>query len=134
MDEKTCYLENLLANHISIKGLTSRIYKEPSKLNNKKTKQNKKAIQGALTVTQWIRSLLSLGGGCTSSPAQHSGLKDPVSLQLRHRSHLWLGCSPWPRNFHMQWVWQKKKKKKRHSVRKWVKDLAFQQSECIDDK
>ena len=32
-------------------------------------------------------------------------IKDLALLQL------WLGFSPWPRNFHMPWVWPKKKKK-----------------------
>ena len=32
------------------------------------------------------------------SLGQYSGLKDPVSPQLRHRSQLRLGSDPWPRN------------------------------------
>ena len=39
------------------------------------------------------------------SPAQHRGLKDPALLQLGCRSHLQLGFSPWPGNFHMLQVW-----------------------------
>lgn len=27
-----------------------------------------------------------------------------------HRLHLWRGFNPWPENFHMPQVWQKKKK------------------------
>ena len=38
---------------------------------------------------------------------QHSGLKDPILLQL------WLTFTPWSRNFHVIWVrpFEKKKKK-----------------------
>lgn len=38
-------------------------------------------------------------------------VKDPVLMQLWHRSHLQLGFFPWFGNFHMLQVQQKKKKK-----------------------
>ena len=41
-----------------------------------------------------------------------SGLKKPVMLQLWHRSQLWLGFNPCPKNFHMLHVWPLRKKKK----------------------
>ena len=37
------------------------------------------------------------------------GLKDPVLLQLWLRLQLQLRSDPWPRNFHIQWIWPKKK-------------------------
>ena len=38
------------------------------------------------------------------SPALHSGLKDPVLLQLQCRSQLRLVFNPWPGNIHVPWV------------------------------
>ena len=49
--------------------------------------------------------------------------KDPALLQLWHRSQLWLGFDPWPRNFHMPWAWSKKKEKKRE--RNYFNKLIF---------
>ena len=40
-------------------------------------------------------------------------VKDLELLQLWHRSKLWLGFDPWPRNFHVPWVQPKKKEKKK---------------------
>ena len=40
-------------------------------------------------------------------------VKDLVLLQLCHRFQLQLEFDPWPRKFHMSWVRQKKKKKKK---------------------
>ena len=39
--------------------------------------------------------------------AWHSGLKDPAlpQLWLGLQQQLGLGLNPWPRNFHMPWVW-----------------------------
>ena len=39
--------------------------------------------------------------------------KDPVLLQLWHRSQLWLRFHPWPRNFHMPGSKKGKRKKDR---------------------
>ena len=39
------------------------------------------------------------------SPVWGGGLKDPVFLQLQHRSQLWIRFRPCPGNFHMLWVW-----------------------------
>ena len=45
-------------------------------------------------------------------------VKDPSLPQLRCRSQLWLGFSPWPRNFLMLWVWQKNGKKEKEGRKK----------------
>ena len=45
-------------------------------------------------------------------------VKDPTLLQLWHQSQLWLTFSPWPRNFHMLWVWPKKNQKEKRKERK----------------
>ena len=45
---------------------------------------------------------LSNSVGSIPGPAQW--VKALVLLQLWHRSLLWLGFDPWPRNFHMLWV------------------------------
>ena len=37
-------------------------------------------------------------------------VKEPALMQLWHRLQLQLRFDPWPRNFHMLWVWPKKKK------------------------
>ena len=39
-------------------------------------------------------------------------VKDSALSLQRQGSLLWPGFDPWPRNFHMLWVWPKKKKKK----------------------
>lgn len=36
-------------------------------------------------------------------------VKDLVLPQLWHRSQLWLGFDPWPRDLHKLWVWLEKK-------------------------
>ena len=38
-------------------------------------------------------------------------------LQLWHRLQLWLGFSPWPKNFHRPWVQPKEKKRERERAR-----------------
>ena len=38
-------------------------------------------------------------------PAWRSGLKDPALPHLWYRFQLWFRFNPWPRNFHMLWVW-----------------------------
>ena len=38
-------------------------------------------------------------------------VKDLALLHLWPRLQLWHRFDPWPRNFHILWVWQKKKKK-----------------------
>jgi len=49
------------------------------------------------------------GGVC----AAVQWVKDPALPQLKHRSQLHLGFDPWPRNFHILWVEQKKEKKEK---------------------
>ena len=44
-------------------------------------------------------------------PAVVQWAKNPVLLQLWCQSQVWLGCNPWPGNFHMPQVWLEKKKK-----------------------
>lgn len=39
-------------------------------------------------------------------------IKDPVVLLQQLGSLLWHRFHPWPKNFHMPWVWQNKKKEK----------------------
>ena len=48
-------------------------------------------------------------------PAWSNWLKDPALLQLQ------LGLDPWPRNFHMQWVWKEGRSKRdfKRSPAKW---------------
>ena len=41
--------------------------------------------------------------------AQYSGLKDRALPRLWCRLQLQLRFNPWPRNFHMLWVWPLKK-------------------------
>ena len=54
-------------------------------------------------------------------------VKDLVLLQLWCRLQLPLRFNPWPRNFHVLWVWLKKKKKKKKrniNLMKTIKDLG----------
>ena len=44
-------------------------------------------------------------------------VKEPVLSLLWLGSLLWCRFSPWPRNFCMPWVWQKKKKKKKKDLK-----------------
>ena len=53
---------------------------------------------GALTMAQWDRQHFGSAGTQVQSPARHSGLKDPVLLQLQLRSKLLLRSDPWPGN------------------------------------
>ena len=61
---------------------------------------------GNLTLAMEIK-ITSLG-----VPVVAQGVKDPALPQLWYRLKLKLGLDPWPRNFHVLWVWPKKKKKK----------------------
>ena len=62
------------------------------------------------TVTQRDQQHLCSARTQVQSLAQHSGLKDPVLLQLWCRLKLWLGFDPWPGNFHVLRVYPKQKK------------------------
>jgi len=44
-------------------------------------------------------------------PAVAQWVNDLALLQLWHRLQLQFGFNPWPGNFHMPFVWLKKKKK-----------------------
>ena len=58
-----------------------------------------------------VGSMASLQHQNTGSiPAQHSGLKDPVSPQLWCGSQLWLRPDPWPGNSICCGMAQKEKK------------------------
>ena len=61
-------------------------------------------------MVQWVTNLTAAVRGAAEvqvlSPAWCSVLKDPALL------HLWLGFSPWPRNFHMPQVQPFKKERK----------------------
>ena len=73
-----------------------------------------------MQLVQWVKNLTAVAQVAAEvrieSSAQPSRLKDPVLLQLRCRSHLWLRLNPWSRNFHMPRVWPLKKKKKNASL------------------
>ena len=52
----------------------------------------------------WYSGLRIWCGFCSgecSIPSLGQWVKDPALPQLWCRSKLWLGCNPWPRNFHM---------------------------------
>ena len=72
-----------------------------------------KVPSGVPTVVWWFNYLACLCGGACSIPSPVGWVKDPALLQLWHRSQLWFRFDPWPRNFHMPQLWQKKKKKKK---------------------
>ena len=46
-------------------------------------------------------------------PTVAQWIKDLMLPQRWHGSQLQLRFYPWPKNFHMLWVWLKKKKKKK---------------------
>ena len=77
-------------------------------------------ILGVPAVGQWVKNLtagaLVTAEAWVPSPALCSGWKDLALPQLQHRSQLWAGFNPWPRNFHIWWMWPKKKLK--HSKEK----------------
>ena len=56
----------------------------------------------------WVKNLTAAAWADAEaqvrSPAQCTGLKDLVLLQLHHRLQLRLEFSPWPGNFHMPQV------------------------------
>ena len=52
-----------------------------------------------------------------SIPGLEQWVKDPELPQLWHTSELWLGFDPWPRNFQIPQMWQKKKKRKKEKKR-----------------
>ena len=74
---------------------------------------------GAPGVAQWIEHLTAAVRATKEQPLA----QDLVWLQLWHRSHLWLGVNPWPRDFQMQQVWPLKKKKGFRSQRSAVQRL-----------
>ena len=51
-------------------------------------------------------------------------VKVSTLLQLWHRSQRWCGFSPWPRSFHMLWVWPEKKKRKKGRKKEGKKVLS----------
>ena len=53
-----------------------------------------------LTVAAWVSAEVQV-----RSLAWCSELEDSALLQLWHRLRLLLKFSPWPRNFHVSWVW-----------------------------
>ena len=65
-----------------------------------------------------VNDLACLCGGASSITNLVQWVKDPELLQLWYRSQLWLGFHPWPRNFHMSWVWLKNKINKYIKVNK----------------
>ena len=63
-------------------------------------------------MAQWVKNLTVAALAAAEVHAQSlawcSGLKVLELLQLQCRSQLWLGCNPWPRNFHIVGVAVKK--------------------------
>ena len=54
-----------------------------------------------------------------SIPGPVQWVEDQGLLQLRCKLKLRLGFDPWPRNFHMPWVWPKNKdKNKKNALKK----------------
>ena len=56
---------------------------------------------------------MGLGSGIASGgmgllPSLEQWVKNLALLQLWCKSQLWLKFNPWPRNFHMLWMWPKK--------------------------
>ena len=45
-------------------------------------------------MAQWVKNPIAVAWVSVEVWVQHSGLKDPASLQLRRRSQLWLGFNP----------------------------------------
>ena len=70
-------------------------------------------------MVQWVKDLvLSLWWLELLLRQEFDPQPDTVSqglalLHLWYGSQMWLGFNPWPRNFHMPWVWPKKIKKKK---------------------
>ena len=64
-----------------------------------------KKIRGVPSGVQWVKSLTVVAQVTVKvwvpSLTECSGLKDPVLLQLWHRSQPWLRLNPWPGNFCM---------------------------------
>ena len=56
-------------------------------------------------MAQWVKNLTAVPlvpkESRIGARAQRSGFKNQVLLQPGHRFQLWLGFSPWPRNFHV---------------------------------
>ena len=66
---------------------------------------------GGVPATGLVASLERWDTGLIPGPAQW--VRDPVLLQLQHRSQLWLGFDPWPGNSICRGT-AKKRKKERH--------------------
>jgi len=66
--------------------------------------KQKELNRGVSTVMQWVNDPTCLCGGPSLISGQVQWVKDLALLQLQLRFDLW------PRNFHMLWVWPKKKK------------------------
>ena len=60
---------------------------------------------------QWVNDLAFLCGGADSITGLTQQVKDPMLLQLQHRSQLQHKCGPWSWNFHILWGQLTKKKK-----------------------
>jgi len=69
-------------------------------------------------VAQWVDDSACLCGGVGLIPGPVQWVKDPAMLQLQHRSQLWFGFDPWPRNFHTLQVQPKKKDKDKIKLKK----------------
>ena len=59
-------------------------------------------------MAQWVNDPARLCEVAGLIPSQVQWAKDLAELELWHRPRMWLGFSPWPRNFHMPWVQPKK--------------------------
>ena len=59
---------------------------------------------------KWVNDPACLCGSSGSIPGPGRWVKDPLVPQLWCRSQFRLGYDLWLRNFHMPWVWLKRKK------------------------
>ena len=61
-----------------------------------------------------MKQLVSIGVG-SSIPSQEQWVKDLALPKQWHKSKMWLGSDPWPRNFNMSWVKPKTEGKKKET-------------------
>ena len=68
---------------------------------------------GVLAMVQWVNDAVCLWGASGSIPSPVLWFTDPALLHPWHRSQLWHGFDPWPKNLHVMGVAEKKKRGKR---------------------